>query len=125
MQVHILGREEQVNYFSRNGIEHGEHSNYSVLDPVVKRQVAADRVILDGEVVIWNKTRRAAPMPPAWGFYGSVLCPYGADWCAVLAAGWAARAWAAQAALCWQQTSRLLPRPSCMKGRTTVIGKLN
>ena len=72
MQVHILGREEQVNYFSRNGIEHGEHSNYSVLDPVVKRQVAADRVILDGEVVIWNKTRRAALMPPPWGLIARV-----------------------------------------------------
>ena len=76
MQVHILGRDEQVNYFSRNGIEHGEQSNYSVLDPVVKRQVAADRIILDGEVVIWNKTRRAALMAPAWGLCASVPAPF-------------------------------------------------
>ena len=81
MQVHVLGREEPVNYFSRNGIEHGEHSNYSVLDPVVKLQVQANKIILDGEVVIWNKTRRAALPSAAWVLCSNLPATLGeADW---------------------------------------------
>ena len=60
MQLHRGG--DTVQYFSRNGNEHGEMSHYTVLDDVVKRQLRQDRVILDGEVVVWNKTRRAEPL---------------------------------------------------------------
>ena len=60
MQLHRVG--DTVQYFSRNGNEHGEMSHYTVLDDVVKRQLRQDRVILDGEVVVWNKTRRAEPL---------------------------------------------------------------
>ncbi|KAK9834174.1 hypothetical protein WJX81_005346 [Elliptochloris bilobata] len=70
MQVHLLDRDEPIQYYSRRGVEHGAQSNYSVLDEVVKRQVRQDRVILDGEVVVWNKTRQA--FEPFGGFLKAV-----------------------------------------------------
>ena len=69
IQVHRVG--DAVHYFSRARNEHGEMSSYSVFDGVVRDQLNQPRVILDCEIIIWNKTRRAAPKhcprPPGLG----------------------------------------------------------
>lgn len=40
------------------GIEHGQrNNNVSVFNNVFKTQLPAEDVILDGEMIIWNKTR--------------------------------------------------------------------
>ena len=58
MQVHVMPEEDQdVRYYSRRAIEHGEHSHYTVLDKFVTRQLRKRAVILDAEVVVWNKVR--------------------------------------------------------------------
>lgn len=46
-----------MQYFSRRAIEHGSASCYSVMDEVVSQQVASSDCILDGEIIVWNKTR--------------------------------------------------------------------
>eukprot|EP00878_Enallax_costatus_P034010 GHUV01037610.1.p1 GENE.GHUV01037610.1~~GHUV01037610.1.p1 ORF type:complete len:234 (+),score=60.74 GHUV01037610.1:65-766(+) len=48
---------ESVYYFSRRGREHGGMSDYDVFDRVVQQQVLSPKVILDGEMIVWNKTR--------------------------------------------------------------------
>ncbi|KDD74401.1 hypothetical protein H632_c1341p0, partial [Helicosporidium sp. ATCC 50920] len=53
MQVH-LHEDGRVQYFSRRGIEHGDKSQYAVLDESVRRSVSAASCILDGELVVWN-----------------------------------------------------------------------
>ncbi len=57
MQLHRVGQE--VKYFSRTGHDHGDKSDYGVLDEMVHRQLKCQRVILDGELIAWNKTRCA------------------------------------------------------------------
>lgn len=58
MQVHIMPEEgAEVHYYSRRAIEHGEHSHYTVLDKFVTRQIRERGVILDAEVVVWNKVK--------------------------------------------------------------------
>ena len=57
--MHRVG--DAVHYFSRARNEHGEMSSYSVFDGVVRDQLNQERVILDCEIIIWNKTRRASP----------------------------------------------------------------
>ena len=58
MQVHVMPQEDQdVRYYSRRAIEHGEHSHYTVLDKFVTKQLCKRAVILDAEVVVWNKVR--------------------------------------------------------------------
>jgi hypothetical protein len=57
MQLHRRG--EQVQFWSRNGVEHGQYSGYSILAAFVLPQVQADEVILDGELVVWNIKRLA------------------------------------------------------------------
>ncbi len=57
--MHRVG--DAVHYFSRARNEHGEMSNYSVFDRVVRDALTQERVILDCEIVVWNKTRRASP----------------------------------------------------------------
>ncbi|KAL4438716.1 hypothetical protein ABPG77_006320 [Micractinium sp. CCAP 211/92] len=47
---------DTVSYFSRKAIEHGERSNYSVMDEVIRRATPGP-CILDGELIVWNKKR--------------------------------------------------------------------
>ena len=56
-QVHRLG-DGRVQYYSRKAIEHGEHSSYSVMDAAVVAATGGhERIILDGELIVWNKVR--------------------------------------------------------------------
>lgn len=57
IQVHRDGN-GVYSYFSRRGIEHGQHSRYSAFDPVLRRQLPGQaRFILDGEMVVWNRKK--------------------------------------------------------------------
>lgn len=55
IQLHRNGND--IQYWSRRGIEHGQHTGFSVMDAVVKKQLKHDRCILDGEMIVWNKAR--------------------------------------------------------------------
>ena len=55
MQLHRSG--DDIQYFSRRGVEHGEYSGYDLFDVVVKKQLKHDKCILDGEMIVWNKAR--------------------------------------------------------------------
>lgn len=55
MQVHVM--EDEVQYYSRRGIEHGTYSHYTMLDSFIRKQLRETNVILDGEVVVWNRTK--------------------------------------------------------------------
>ena len=55
MQLHREG--DKIQYISRAAIDHGERSNYSLMDEAVKRQVREETCILDGELIVWNKLR--------------------------------------------------------------------
>lgn len=55
LQVHRFGNE--VKYYSRRAIEHGEASSFNILDPIILRQVKQENVILDGELLVWNTAR--------------------------------------------------------------------
>lgn len=55
MQVHVM--DDEVQYYSRRGIEHGTYSHYTMLDSFIRKQLRETNVILDGEVVVWNKTK--------------------------------------------------------------------
>lgn len=57
MQVHKI--EDTIYYFSRSANEHGEQSGYKIFDEVVKQQVAVGTCVLDGELVVWNRSRYA------------------------------------------------------------------
>ena len=58
MQVHVMPEEgQEVRYYSRRAIEHGEHSSYTVLDKFVTKQLKERGVILDAEIVVWNKAK--------------------------------------------------------------------
>lgn len=55
MQVHVL--KDEIRYYSRRGIEHGSYSSYTVLDKFIRKQLRETDLILDGEVVVWNKAK--------------------------------------------------------------------
>lgn len=55
MQLHRNG--DNIQYYSRRGIDHAEHSGYDIFDVVVKKQLKHDKCILDGEMIVWNKAR--------------------------------------------------------------------
>jgi ATP-dependent DNA ligase len=58
MQVHVVkGEAPKVSYFSRRGIEHGVQSSYAIFDAAILAQVQASSAILDGEFIVWNKTK--------------------------------------------------------------------
>lgn len=58
MQVHVIkGEAPKVSYFSRRGIEHGMQSSYAIFDAAILAQVQASSAILDGEFIVWNKTK--------------------------------------------------------------------
>lgn len=58
MQVHVMPEEgQEARYYSRRAIEHGEHSSYTVLDKFVFKQLSERGIILDAEVVVWNKVK--------------------------------------------------------------------
>jgi ATP-dependent DNA ligase len=55
--VHRLG-DGSVRYYSRRGIEHAETSSYGVLDAAVLAATGAhEKIILDGELILWNKKK--------------------------------------------------------------------
>lgn len=53
MQVHKKNGE--VRYYSRNGLDHGEQSGYTVFNAVLDEQITREQYILDCELVAWNK----------------------------------------------------------------------
>ncbi|EFN52891.1 hypothetical protein CHLNCDRAFT_138420 [Chlorella variabilis] len=53
IQVH-RGPRDEISYFSRRAIEHGEKSNYSVVDDMIRRYTRGP-CVLDGELIVWNK----------------------------------------------------------------------
>ena len=55
IQLHRNGND--IQYYSRRGVEHGEYSGFTVMDAVVKKQLKHEKCILDGEMIVWNKTR--------------------------------------------------------------------
>ena len=55
MQVHRDG--QSIQWYSRRAIDHGEQSSYNIMDAPLSAQTTAQRVILDGELVAWNKKR--------------------------------------------------------------------
>ena len=59
-QVHVQEGEANL-YYSRRGIEHGTYSKYDILDPVIRAQLKEEGVILDGEIIVWNKVKCATP----------------------------------------------------------------
>lgn len=44
-------------YFSRKGFDHAYGRAFNAMDNVVKRQLLHDEVVLDGELLVWNKKR--------------------------------------------------------------------
>ena len=53
----VKGEAPKVSYFSRRGIEHGVQSSYAIFDAAILAQVQASSAILDGEFIVWNKTK--------------------------------------------------------------------
>lgn len=54
IQVHRSGP-NAFNYFTRNNFDFGPRG-YDVLNRLFRRRLAKDRCVLDGELVVWNKT---------------------------------------------------------------------
>ena len=56
MQLHR--KDDTIFFFSRNAHDHAEKSNYSVMEAAVNQQIplAKGDFILDGELVVYNKT---------------------------------------------------------------------
>ena len=83
MQIHKQGQSCQ--YFSRNGLDHGEQSGYTIFNTVLEEQVKEEQYILDCELVAWNKKECA---PTAHKSYSlSVHWPSGAFGAALIAVG--------------------------------------
>ncbi|GLI63887.1 hypothetical protein VaNZ11_007004 [Volvox africanus] len=57
MQVHRAGP-DSFNFFSRRGLDHGFKRDFTVLGPALASLMTQERMILDGEMVVWNKTRQ-------------------------------------------------------------------
>ncbi|KXZ51545.1 hypothetical protein GPECTOR_12g508 [Gonium pectorale] len=49
--------QSSFNFFSRRGLDHGSRRDFAVLGPALEQLLTQERVILDGEMVVWNKTR--------------------------------------------------------------------
>lgn len=58
MQIHKKAAE--VHYYSRNGLDHGEQSGYTIFNAVLENQIRTQDYILDCELVAWNKKGWAA-----------------------------------------------------------------
>ncbi|GHP12181.1 DNA ligase [Pycnococcus provasolii] len=57
VQLHKDG--SQIYYYSRNNLEHGVADYYNELNPAVMAQTTGhDRIVLDAELVIWNKVHK-------------------------------------------------------------------
>jgi hypothetical protein len=54
-QMHKVG--DTIHYFSRRGLDHGVKSDFAQLDPLIRSYVKGTGVVLDGELVVWNKSR--------------------------------------------------------------------
>ena len=54
-QVHVF--QDIVKYFSRRAVEHAAYSSYNILDAVIFNQLTERDVVLDGEIIVWNKTK--------------------------------------------------------------------
>ncbi|KAL4438655.1 hypothetical protein ABPG77_006259 [Micractinium sp. CCAP 211/92] len=72
-QIHMPADPSQpCNYFSRRGIDHGPElerqggGRFRCFDPVVRAQVRARDVILDGELLSWNRSRRRFEVFGSW-----------------------------------------------------------
>ena len=55
MQVHRDG--QSIQWYSRRAIDHREESGYNIMDAPLCAQTTAQRVILDGELVVWEQER--------------------------------------------------------------------
>lgn len=60
MQIHHKG--DMFFYYSRNGLDHGEQSGYTIFNRVLEKQVQGHDYILDCELVAWNKKEQASPL---------------------------------------------------------------
>lgn len=61
IQLHRQG--SVCKYISRRAIDHGERSAYNVLNLVVQQQLSTEACILDGEMIVWNKTKCVLSCP--------------------------------------------------------------
>ena len=66
IQLHRMGNKFQ--YWSRNNKEHGAQSWYSVMNAVAALQIIPESCILDGEFVVWNKSRSGPGLPLAYAY---------------------------------------------------------
>ena len=55
IQLHRMG--SKFEYWSRNNKEHGVQSSYHVMNAVAALQIKPENCILDGEFIVWNKSR--------------------------------------------------------------------
>lgn len=55
IQVHRKG--SQMAFYSRRALEHGTQSSYNILIPVFEKQMKPGDFILDGELIVWNKSK--------------------------------------------------------------------
>ncbi|KAK9838672.1 hypothetical protein WJX74_001090 [Apatococcus lobatus] len=69
IQVHRKG--SQMAFFSRNALEHGMKSSYDILMPVFEKQMKPGDFILDGELIVWNRSKRA--FEPFGGLKSTVI----------------------------------------------------
>ena len=60
IQLHLL-EDGSCKYWSRNSNEHGAMSQYSIYDPVMRAQARHITLVLDGELILWNKHSCAPP----------------------------------------------------------------
>ncbi len=54
-QVHVF--QDKVEYWSRRAVEHAGYSSYNIMDPVIFNQLKEREVILDGEIIVWNRNK--------------------------------------------------------------------
>lgn len=55
MQLHRQG--DEMKYFSRRGLEHSLSRAFSAMDAVVLRQLLHEECVLDGELLVWDRSR--------------------------------------------------------------------
>ena len=54
---------DKLQYWSRNNKDHAVQSSYSVMNAVAARQIKPESCILDGEFIVWNKSRSGPRLP--------------------------------------------------------------
>ena len=64
IQLHRMG--DKFQYWSRNNKEHGVQSAYDVMKGVAALQIKPQSCILDGEFIVWNKSRSGPKLPLLW-----------------------------------------------------------